>query len=92
MKLVMGAIGVLLVLALLTWLLLRGIEPNAATYEATLRAFDDFTLAEASLNRDVFQARAGLLGDYDSLDAALEAMGGGGCAPALARADGRPQH
>ena len=33
----------------------------------TLRIFDDFALAEASLDRDVLQARAGMLTDYDPL-------------------------
>jgi signal transduction histidine kinase len=58
---------VTLLLALLTWLLLRGIDTNAPAYAVTLRAFDDFALAEASLHRDVLQARAGLLRDYDTL-------------------------
>ena len=40
----------------------------------TLRAFDDFALAEASLHRDVLQARAGLLRDYDSLVKASQAI------------------
>ena len=74
MRLWPGALGVLLLLALLTWLLLRGIDTNAQAYAAALRAFDDFALAEASLHRDVLQARAGLLRDYDSLVKAAEAM------------------
>jgi signal transduction histidine kinase len=69
-----GALGIILLLALLTWLLLRGIETNAARYAVTLQAFDDFALAEASLHRDVMQARAGLLGNYDTFDEAMEAM------------------
>jgi signal transduction histidine kinase len=73
-QLLPGAVGVLLLLTLLTWLLLRGIETNAAAYAETLQAFDDFTLAEASLRRDVMQARAGLLGNYDTLSKGLEAM------------------
>jgi hypothetical protein len=40
----------------------------------TLRAFDDYALAEASLHRDVLQARAGLLRNYDSLNGAAQAM------------------
>ena len=52
-------LGVSLLLALLTWLLLRGIDTNAPAYAVTLRAFDDYALAEASLHRDVLQARAG---------------------------------
>jgi signal transduction histidine kinase len=74
MRLLSGALGVFLLLALLTWLLLRGIDTNAPAYAVTLRAFDDFALAEASLHRDVLQARAGLLRDYDTLVRALEAM------------------
>jgi signal transduction histidine kinase len=74
MRLLSGALGVLLLLALLTWLLLRGIDTNAPAYALTLRAFDDFALAEASLHRDVLQARAGLLRDYDPLVKAVEAM------------------
>ena len=74
MRLLSGALGVLLLLALLTWLLLRGIDTNAPAYEVTLRTFDDFALAEASLHRDVLQARAGLLRDYDTLVKAVEAM------------------
>ena len=74
MRLLSGALGVLLLLALLTWLLLRGIDTNAPAYEVALRTFDDFALAEASLHRDVLQARAGLLRDYDTLVKAVEAM------------------
>jgi hypothetical protein len=74
MKLLSGTLGVLLLLALLTWLLLRGIDTNAPAYAVILRAFDDFALAEASLHRDVLQARAGLLRNYDPLIKAMEAM------------------
>ena len=74
MRLLPGALGVLLLLALLTWLLLRGIDTNAPAYAVTLRAFDDFALAEASLHRDVLQARAGLLRNYNSLVTASKAM------------------
>jgi DAHL domain-containing protein/GAF domain-containing protein len=74
MRLLSSVLGVLLLLALLTWLLLRGIGTNAPAYAVTQRTFDDFALAEASLHRDVLQARAGLLRDYDSLVKAMEAM------------------
>jgi signal transduction histidine kinase len=74
MRLLSGSLGVLLLLALLTWLLLRGIDTNAPAYAVTLQAFDDFALAEASLHRDVLQARAGLLRNYDTLVKAIEAM------------------
>ena len=49
-------------------------DTNAPVYAVTLRTFDDFALAEASLHRDVLQARAGLLRDYDTLVKAVEAM------------------
>ena len=64
MKLALAAGGVLL-LVLLTWLLLLGININASIYAETQGAFNDFALAEASINRDVLQARAGLLGNYE---------------------------
>ena len=63
-----AGVGVVcLLLALLTWLLVRGIATDVAGYSTTLRIFDDFALAEASLDRDVLQARAGMLTDYDPL-------------------------
>ena len=68
------AIGVSLLLALLTWLLLRGIDTNAPAYASTLRTFEDYALAEASLHRDVLQARAGLLRNYDAFTVAMRAM------------------
>ncbi len=74
MRILPGALGVLLLLALLTWLLLRGIDTNAYAYALTLKAFDDFALAEASLHRDVLQARAGLIRNYDTLVQAAEAI------------------
>jgi signal transduction histidine kinase/CheY-like chemotaxis protein len=75
MKMWSVALGILLLLALLTWLLLSGID-KAPTYEATLKAFDDFTLAEASLQRDIVEARAGLLRDYDGLVKATNTIRG----------------
>jgi signal transduction histidine kinase len=68
------AVGFSLLLALLTWLLLRGIDTNAPAYAVTLRAFDDYALAEASLRRDVLQARTGLLRDYDVFATTTQAM------------------
>jgi len=74
MRILIGAAAVFSLLIFLTWLTLRGIDTNATAYTMTLQAFDDFELAEASLHRDVLQARAGLLRDYDPLVRALEAM------------------
>ena len=67
-------LGVSFLLALLTWLLLRGIDTNAPAYAVTLQTLDDYKLAEASLHRDVLQARAGLLRDYDTFTTAARAM------------------
>ena len=66
-EIAVGVGVVCLLLAFLTWLLVRGIATDAAAYSTTLRILDDFALAEASLDRDVLQARAGLLTDYDPL-------------------------
>ena len=74
MRFLPGAAGVLLLLMLLTWLALRASDTNEAAYSATLRAFEDFALAEASLHRDVLQARAGLLRNYDGLGKSVAAM------------------
>ena len=76
MKLLLGAAAALSLLALLTWLLLRGIGTDAAEYALVLRAFDDFALAKASLQRDVLQARAGLVRNYDPLVQAIGQMEG----------------
>jgi signal transduction histidine kinase len=63
-----AGVGVVcLLLALLTWLLVRGIATDVAEYLTTLRILDDFALAEASLDRDVLQARVELLTNYDPL-------------------------
>ncbi|MBV9910216.1 MAG: two-component system VirA-like sensor kinase [Hyphomicrobiales bacterium] len=88
---VAAGVGVVcLLLALLTWLLVRGIATDAAVYSTTLRILNDFALAEASLDRDVLQARAGLLTDYDPLvrssdeiDAAVSQLRAQGAAEGL---------
>src|SRR5262249_52404211 len=74
MRLWPGIVGVLLLLLLLTALLVRGIDTRSAEYAATLKALDDFEIADASLHRDVLQSRAGMLRDYDSLGAANTMM------------------
>ena len=66
-EIAVGVGVVCLLLALLTWLLVRGIASDAAAYSTTLRSLDDFAIAEASLHRDVLEARAGLLTNYDPL-------------------------
>src|SRR5215469_863915 len=56
-----------LLLLLLTWFLLQGMNTEADLFDRTLAALDDFSKAEAALRRDVLSARAGLLHNYDPL-------------------------
>ncbi len=76
MKLLPAAAAVLLSLLLLTWLLLRSIGTDVSEYALILQTLNDFALAEASLQRDVLQARAGLLRNYDPLVKATDEMDG----------------
>ena len=86
-----AGVGVVcLLLAVLTWLLVRSVVTDAAAYSTTLRTFNDFALAETSLHRDVLRARAGLLTNYDPLvrsseqiDAADLAASCAGCVKGL---------
>jgi signal transduction histidine kinase len=56
-----------LLLALLTGLLLRGMNPDAELFDDALAALDRFAAAETALERDVLRARAGMLRNYDPL-------------------------
>jgi biopolymer transport protein ExbB/TolQ len=58
---------VLFLLLLLTWLLLSGLNLNAARFDRELRALDDFSRFERELNREVLTARVGLSRNYDAL-------------------------
>ncbi len=61
------AVVVLFLLLLLTWLLMSGLNLNAARFDRELRALDDFSQLERGLNREVLTARAGLSLNYDAL-------------------------
>jgi signal transduction histidine kinase len=74
MRLLGGAIVVLILLAFLTFLLLRSIWTDEPGYALELKALGDFSLAEASLHRDILEARAGLLRNYDPIARDVEAM------------------
>ena len=50
------ALVVLGLLLVLTYLLLRGITPDAGLHERRLRAIDALTFNEAALHRDVLKA------------------------------------
>jgi signal transduction histidine kinase len=67
MKLTPVAIIVPLLLLLLTWLLMSGLNLNSARYDRELRALDEFSRLERGLNREVLTARAGLSRNYDAL-------------------------
>jgi hypothetical protein len=69
LALVMGVL-----LLLLTWLLVRAATPDPALHERTLDALHALNLHDASLQRDVLRARAGLLRNYDPLVAATDGL------------------
>ena len=62
--------GLLLVL---TYMLIRSASPDPVRHERALQAMHALTLHDAELQRDVLQARAGLLRNYDPL---VEAVAG----------------
>jgi signal transduction histidine kinase/ActR/RegA family two-component response regulator len=73
--------ALLLLFALLTGLLLRGMNLDAERFDSALVALDRFAAGETALQRDVLRARAGMLRNYDpmvkdanSLDAALDEL------------------
>ena len=67
MRMTPVVIFVSLLLLLLTWLLLSGLNLNAARFDRELTALDNFSRLERALNREVLTARAGLSRNYDAL-------------------------
>jgi signal transduction histidine kinase len=67
MKMTRVAVMVSLLLLLLTWLLVNGLDLNSARFDRELRALSDFSQVERGLNREVLTARAGLSRNYDAL-------------------------
>ena len=67
MRLAGAALATLLLLALLTFLLWRALQSDEPRYALEIKAFDDASLAGASLRRDILAARTGLLRDYDPI-------------------------
>ncbi len=63
-----------ILLLLLTWLLLRGMNTGTNALDDGLRALDDFVIAEAALHKDVLSARVGMLRNYDPLVHELDTM------------------
>jgi signal transduction histidine kinase/CheY-like chemotaxis protein len=71
----LGLVAAALVL-LLTYLLVQSASPDAARHQRVLDALAAATLNEAALQRDVLQARAGLIRNYDPLVRAIENLRG----------------
>ena len=70
----------------LTYLLLQGATPDPVIHENILDAFRAVILYQAALQRDVLEARAGLLRNYDPLVQSFENLRG---AAATLQASGR---
>lgn len=73
MKLAPGLVGVSFLFALLTWLLLVGLNMNSDRYDRQSEALADFTRFERGMSREVLTLRAGLSRNYDPLAKMLEA-------------------
>ena len=71
-SLLRAALAVLSVVILLTWLLLHSVGPPGEDYVLAQRDVARVAQGEAALQRDVLQARAGLLRDYDPLAEDIE--------------------
>jgi signal transduction histidine kinase len=67
MKVAPAVVGVPLLLLLLTWLLMNGLDLSSARFDRELQALDDFSAFERGLSREVLTARAGLSRNYDEL-------------------------
>jgi signal transduction histidine kinase len=67
MKVTPVSVMVPILLLLLTWLLMSGLNLNSARYDRELAALDEFSRLERALNREVLTARVGLSRNYDAL-------------------------
>src|SRR3982074_3671783 len=76
MRLTPVAIIVSLLLWLLTWLLMSGLNLNSARYDREMGALTNFSRLERGLNREVLTARAGLSRNYDALARRTDAYDG----------------
>lgn len=65
------AIGLIV---LLTWLLVRGLQPPDPQTEGARRALDRYAAAQGALHRDVLRARAGILRSYAPLASHITEM------------------
>jgi hypothetical protein len=67
MKLTPVVVIASLLLLLLTWMLVKGLDRNSTHFDRELRALDDFSRFERGFNREVLAARVGLARNYDAL-------------------------
>ena len=67
MKAAPTVVGVALLLSLLTWLLLNGLNLSSDRYDRQSQALADFTQFERGMRREVQTVRAGLSRNYDAL-------------------------
>jgi signal transduction histidine kinase len=67
-------IAILLVAGLVSMVLALSRGPDEESHEAILRAFRSIDLSYAAMQRDVLQARSGILRNYDFLDTAIDQM------------------
>ncbi len=67
MKIAPAFVAVPLLILLLTWLSLRAANLDAELFDHALGELDHFGMVEAGLDRDVLNARSGLLRNYDPL-------------------------
>ncbi|EJN10587.1 histidine kinase [Bradyrhizobium sp. YR681] len=73
MKVAPATVGVTFLLALLTWLLLNGLNLNSDRYDRQTQALADFTRFERGMSREVLTSRAGLSRNYDGLVEMMDA-------------------
>ncbi len=66
--------AILGLIALLTWILMRGFSLEDAPMRDALQALDEYEASESALHRDVLSARAGILNNYDPLVLHVERM------------------
>ena len=74
LKLTPAAAAVPLLLLLLTWLSIRATDRDAETYDRALGALDRLATVGNALHRDVLNARAGVLRNYDPLVREVDAQ------------------
>lgn len=61
-------------IGLLTWLLIKGMNTNSQKFELAIGTLDDFQMTESALLRDVLSSRAGGLRNYDPLVSEIGAL------------------